>query len=211
MDFLPFPKIARLSRDMVITEKLDGTNAQLLILTDNGSDDVARTFEYWRQKATADLGSHLIIAGSRTRYVVPGDDNFGFAAWVRVHAEELVKLGAGRHFGEWYGRGINRGYGLNERRFALFNTGRWISEADAQSDYDASRTIAPSCCDVVPVLYRGPFETHTIWANLERLRVFGSVAVPGFMKPEGIVIYHTASGALFKKTIEGDEKPKGAQ
>jgi hypothetical protein len=29
------------------------------------------------------------------------------------------------------------------------------------------------------------------------------------MRPEGIVVFHTASGALFKKTIEGDEKPKG--
>jgi hypothetical protein len=28
------------------------------------------------------------------------------------------------------------------------------------------------------------------------------------MNPEGVVIYHTASGQLFKKTIENDEKPK---
>jgi hypothetical protein len=29
------------------------------------------------------------------------------------------------------------------------------------------------------------------------------------MKPEGIVIYHTASRMYFKKTIDRDDKPKG--
>jgi hypothetical protein len=48
-------------------------------------------------------------------------------------------------------------------------------------------------------------------AILERLRVGGSVAAPGFMQPEGIVIYHAASRTLFKKTIEKDEQPKGAR
>jgi len=47
-------------------------------------------------------------------------------------------------------------------------------------------------------------------AALEYLRVDGSQAVPGFMKPEGIVIWHKASGTLLKATLEGDEKPKGS-
>ena len=33
--------------------------------------------------------------------------------------------------------------------------------------------------------------------------------VKGFLNPEGIVIFHTASGACFKKTIEGDDEYKG--
>jgi hypothetical protein len=36
----------------------------------------------------------------------------------------------------------------------------------------------------------------------------GSQAARGFMRPEGVVIFHVASGQLFKKTIEGDEQPK---
>jgi LexA DNA binding domain len=44
---------------------------------------------------------------------------------------------------------------------------------------------------------------------LDFLRSDGSAAAPGFMRPEGVVIFHTASGALFKQTIEKDEEPKG--
>jgi hypothetical protein len=42
------------------------------------------------------------------------------------------------------------------------------------------------------------------------LRTEGSVAAPGFMDPEGICIYHEASGQLFKATLKNDDKPKGA-
>ena len=37
----------------------------------------------------------------------------------------------------------------------------------------------------------------------------GSLAAPGFMKPEGVVIYHTAANIMFKKTFKNDEKGKG--
>ena len=46
-------------------------------------------------------------------------------------------------------------------------------------------------------------------AALEALRVRGSEAAPGFMNPEGVVIYHIAGNIGFKKTIEKDEQPKG--
>jgi hypothetical protein len=29
------------------------------------------------------------------------------------------------------------------------------------------------------------------------------------MRPEGVVIFHTAGNLMFKKTIEKDEQPKG--
>jgi hypothetical protein len=173
--FEPFPKIARLSREIVITEKIDGTNAQVFV-TDEGQ----------------------VLAGSRSRWLTAekGKDNFGFAAWVEANREELLKLGPGRHFGEWWGQGIQRGYGLTEKRFSLFNVAKW-GEA------------RPACCDVVPVLYRGSFDTFTISDILCKLASGGSVAAPGFLNPEGIVIFHTASSQLFKKTLEKDEQPKG--
>jgi hypothetical protein len=71
----------------------------------------------------------------------------------------------------------------------------------------------------VPVLYRGPFgavEPITDipiqpWRDaLEDLRLFGSRAEPGFMKPEGIVVFMHASRTMHKVTLEGDEQPKGA-
>jgi len=110
-----------------------------------------------------------------------------------------LKLGPGRHFGEWWGYGINRGYGLKEKRFSLFNVHKWGDE-----------TVRPSCCYVVPVIQRHDvFDSITVERALENLKCNGSIAVPGFMKPEGIVIFHDASGQLFKKTLEKDELPKG--
>ena len=195
-EFVEFPKIARLSRDMVVTEKIDGTNASVII-------DHADLIADWSGSAStpwlARVGEFGIAAGSRTRYVTPHADNFGWAAWVLAHADELVAgLGAGRHFGEWWGSGIQRGYGLTngEKRFSLFNVAKWTE-------------ARPACCGVVPVLYQGEFSTEVVATHIERLRALGSVAAPGFMKPEGVVVFHTAGSVMFKKTVEKDEKPKG--
>ncbi len=43
---------------------------------------------------------------------------------------------------------------------------------------------------------------------LAKLELTGSVAAPGFMKPEGVVVFHKAGGHLYKKTIERDDEPK---
>lgn len=196
MEFQDFPKMARLSRECVITEKIDGTNAQILI----GED-----------------GS--IQAGSRTRWITPDDDNFGFAAWVAANADQLRLLGTGRHFGEWWGAGIQRKYNQNEKRFSLFNTLRWcahdaepaqIPSADPRAE-PKYQTRVPSCVSVVPVLYRGLFDTDEVNAAITRLRIDGSAAAPGFMKLEGVVVFHIAGNVGFKKTLEKDEVPKALQ
>lgn len=176
MDFEEFPKMARLSRDMIITEKIDGTNGQILI-TDDGR----------------------IKVGSRTKWITPGKttDNYGFARWVEENKEDVLKLGPGRHFGEWWGNGIGRGYGLKEKRFSLFNVVRW-----------GSPELRPACMSVVPVLYEGPFNTERVDRMIEALMFTGSQAAPGFMRPEGVVAWHTAGNFGLKKTIEKDEVPK---
>jgi hypothetical protein len=186
-EFMEFDKIARLSRECVITEKLDGTNAQVHV------------FE-----------SGVVMAGSRNRYITPMDDNFGFAAWVEAHYDELrTGLGPGRHFGEWWGAGIQRRYGLAEKRFSLFNTARWVDlRTDASLVLTEKQTQAPSCCYVVPVLYRGTFTTAVVDHCIATLRMAGSAAAPGFMDPEGVVVWHDAARQLFKKTLHKDEAPK---
>lgn len=175
--FVGFPSIPRLFRDVVITEKIDGTNASVHVLEDG-----------------------RVIAASRTRYISPPDDNFGFAKWVESHADELREgLGVGSHFGEWYGSGIQRGYGLvnGEKRFALFNVHRWGE-------------VRPACCEVVPVLWTGPFDTEAIAGVANLLFMSGSKAVPGFMKPEGIVVYHTHARDSFKYTFDKNDGHKGS-
>jgi hypothetical protein len=172
--FREFPKIHRLNRQVIVTEKIDGTNACVIV----GEDGT-------------------VSAQSRSRVITPADDNYGFAAWVDQHAPELAELGPGYHFGEWWGQGIQRKYGLQEKRFSLFNVSRW-GEA------------LPACCHVVPVLETGsPRDGFMVVESaLSKLRVYGSFAAPGFLKPEGVVAFHAASNAMFKVTLEKDEEPK---
>jgi hypothetical protein len=200
-EFVGFNKIPRLSREVIITEKIDGTNASIFI----GED-----------------GEFLV--GSRTRWITPDSDNFGFAAWAYQHKDELMQLGPGQHFGEWWGSGIQRNYGLKERRFSLFNTMRWNAnlfegnelrkqdQCNPKAPYERKQFIPPpACCDVVPVLHAGEFDTAKIQGILTWLGAVGSLAELGFMRPEGVVVYHVAGNYLFKKTIEKDDEPKGNQ
>jgi hypothetical protein len=173
-EFVEFRKIPRLSRDCIITEKLDGTNG-VIHITDDGN----------------------LFVGSRSRWITPSDDNYGFAAWVEGHKNELLKLGPGKHYGEWWGKGIQRNYSLTEKRFSLFNVAKWAIER-------------PSCCHVVPILATGLFDEPALsLKTLKMLEKEGSFAAPGFMKPEGIVIYHIAANMYFKKTLQKDNEWKG--
>jgi hypothetical protein len=199
-EFVGFTKIPRLSRDMIVTEKIDGTNGCIYI-----GGDVENEF----------------LVGSRTRWITPETDNHGFAKWAYEHREELIfGLGAGRHFGEWWGSGIQRGYGLpkGEKRFSLFNVTRWcapgaepqpIPNGDPRAPMK-TQAILPACVGLVPVLYRGPFDMAHVNGRLDVLRMMGSFAAPGFMDPEGVVVFHVAGNYMFKKTIKGDDAPKSA-
>lgn len=194
LEFIKFPKMARLSREMIITEKIDGTNAQVLILDDG-----------------------QVFVGSRNRWITPDADNYGFARWVYENKSDILKLGVGRHFGEWWGNGIQRGYGLpsGDKRFSLFNVSRWALHGTDPKQIPTSdpriekyQDVLPECVGLVPILYRGEFDTVKINEVLNDLKTNGSHAVKGFMNPEGIVVFHVAGNVGFKKTIENDEIPK---
>lgn len=177
-EFVAWPKIPRWHRDVTITEKIDGTNA-CVVVTEDG----------------------VVYAQSRKRIITPEHDNFGFARWTQDHAGALLGLGVGHHFGEWYGLGIQRGYGLDEKRFALFNTLRWSGD-----------NHPPGCCGVVPAIYSG-FNAAYLNEYIRNAKYLltsrGSIAVPGYDKPEGLVIFHHAARSTFKVLLEGDEIPKG--
>lgn len=185
-DFEAFPKIPRMNRLMTVTEKIDGTNGAVIV---------------------EDRDGELVVsAQSRNRLITPEQDNFGFARWVHEHAAELgTTLGEGRHFGEWWGSGIQRGYGLTkgDKRFSLFNTARW---GDGALDESAVPGLG-----VVPVLELDiPFDTTTVRWHIADLMTFGSKAAPGFMDPEGVIVWHHAARSMMKVTCKGDEQPKGA-
>lgn len=195
--FTPWPKIARLNRDIVVSEKIDGTNMAIHIVTGDPSDHQ----DGW---VAGGIGSdgvfYKVGAQSRNRTIDAKADHFGFANWVHSNSEELVDaLGVGCHFGEWWGRKIGRAYGKDDRTFSLFNTSRWTVE----------NTSSVPGLSVVPTMYLGPFSEGAITACLDGLRNLGSYAAPGFMRPEGVVVFHTASNVMFKVTLENDESPKG--
>jgi hypothetical protein len=213
-----FKSIPRLHRSVYVMEKVNGTN---------GLIEIVSAEKYYSEPVQADRsgyavatddGAYLVFAGSRNRWLSPENDNFGFAKWVWENAYKLATgLGEGKHYGEWFGKGIQSGYGLNEKRFALFNVNRWYDPRNpgdigkylehfpkAQHvPFLAAVTVAP-----VIAIGNGRDINSTVEYALHTLESEGSVIAPGFMKPEGVVVWHDAAQAYFKATIENDESPK---
>lgn len=194
VSFTEWPKTTRLFRDITITEKIDGANSAIRI---ERMDQVDQGCLGTQPISVVDgLG---IWAQSRSRLIAPGDDNFGFASWVHGNAEELVTLfDTGIHFGEWWGQGIPRKYGISEKRFSLFNT--------ATHEHINEKTDLPVF--PAPVLYTGVFSESVIRSTLENLKENGSVAAPGFMNPEGICIFHSQSRIVQKVTLDKNDAGK---
>lgn len=204
IEFTRWPSISRFYRPVVLTEKIDGSNGAIHI--ENASQD------YIAHLGTIGVPTHeglalvympnendffVIGAQSRSRLITPADDNFGFATWVEANAVRLCEhLGPGIHFGEWWGHGINRGYGLKkgDRRFSLFNTKRW-------NHLDGTQVPGLHCVPIIGVADPSEWDAK---AAGDILQQFGSLAAPGYRKPEGVVIYHQAGDVLFKYSFNGD-------
>jgi hypothetical protein len=202
-EFTAWPKTPRLFRTIVVTEKLDGTNAAIHI-----TPLLAGTPAEWDSfppdsySVVVDGTRYVVTAQSRSRVITPGKskDNFGFAGWVYENAEGLIRaLGTGLHFGEWWGSGIQRGYGLTDRRFSLFNTDR---------HRDVNVRLGNAIVEPAPVLYQGMFSQPEIENALIALASRGSVAAPGFMNPEGICVWHSQTRQVFKVTLDNNDAGK---
>ena len=169
IEFQAWPKTPRLNKPVVFTEKIDGTNGAIHV--------------------TEDLE---VGAQSRNKLITPQSDNYGFAGWVQEHAEDLASmLGPGIHYGEWWGHGIQRGYGLpkGDRRFSLFNVNRY----GGLTDIGIGLGVVPQLNVGTP---SGGFDHAKV--VLEILLEAGSMAAPGYMNPEGIIAYHTACRQVYK-------------
>lgn len=183
-DFKKWPSIMRLSSEVCyITEKIDGTNAVIHVADDG-----------------------IVLAGSRERWLSNDDgtppeknkDNFGFGQWVYERRSDLVKLGPGTHYGEFHGKGIQRQYGLADRRFASFEY--WRND------------IAIDGVCVVPILLTCEPIGDPWDAVVETLKRNGSALYHGFMNPEGVVItFKEMKSAKFKRLCDKDRLHKYQQ
>ena len=139
--------------------------------------------------ARIDPSTYQVRAGSRNRWLTPDADNYGFAHWVAKNEQALLQAlnTTGLHYGEWWGQGIQRNYGMKEKVFSLFNPSQylWLSSQDG-------------AIRVVPTLYEGPLEGFPFDFLEETFDKFGSVAAKGFKPAEGYMVYHSAARQLFK-------------
>lgn len=182
-EFHEFPKITRFyEQDVCITEKIDGTNGLIYIGEEaDGSGNL----------------SLVMKIGSRSRWITPEDDNYGFARWCKENQEELWHLGLGYHYGEWWGNGIQRKYAMAKKVFSLFNVHKWRANPDR-----------PACCNVVPTLYVGPMTpevVNTFSKPLERSVAALEYGIE-FTNPEGYMMYFTKAGKYFKCPTEKGAK-----
>jgi len=145
LEFKRWPKIKRfMDADMIITQKMEGTNAQITFREDSS-------------------GCIQWFAGSRNRKLCALHDNFGFYKWAGENLQALYDvLGPGRHYGEWCGPGIQNSEGLRERKFFSFDPFLEVLEG-------LKHLVEP-----VPLLYKGPFNLDSIHGILVGLRDHGS-------------------------------------
>jgi hypothetical protein len=218
--FREFPKIARLYKgNIVVTEKIDGTNGQIYIVNGECPDALA-TIEVDADSTTGTESLlYSIFAGSRSRWLSRGKgDNFAFAHWVAENAYALATgLGEGRHFGEWWGRGIQRGYNQADRNFSLFNVGRWFTPGGVGQMPDLDTEDLPNPVpavpglSTVPIVYYGPWfgrAADPVSEALRRLQYSGST-LDSRTPAEGVMVFHEASGLYLKAPVDENHKGTG--
>lgn len=214
-EFQPYGKTPRLNKQITVTEKIDGSNCAVMIrpLPANVDCYEHETVVRFPKNEGGDYSELAVGAQSRNRLIKPGkqSDNAGFAAWVWDNAYELVRgLGVGRHFGEWWGPGVQFDYGIEGKRFSLFNP---FTFGTAGND-EVPSALAEVGVRVVPLLLQwGHFDSTRIDGVVTTLVELGSAAaalegVSG-AKAEGVIVRHSASGQLYKRLIENDDIPKG--
>jgi hypothetical protein len=179
-EFKKWSSTPRWHNGLTITEKIDGTNACIVIY--NGE----------------------VKAQSRKRIITPDDDNFGFARWVYDNAGALMDtLGYGYHYGEWFGEGIQKNpLGIEGKRFALFHATKYT----ASNGYDLEQV---DNLETVPLLHHGQATIWTIPDVVGSL-ARGSKVVGADVdaEAEGIIVWHKETRVKYKILLTNDDVHK---
>ena len=185
-EFREWPKIPRggAGELITITEKIDGTNACIIVEETYRGPVVVGVQSRTQLLADADNDEMQLIVKT---------DNSGFADWVVKNQDELAKLGEGYHYGEWAGPGIQKNHhNLKEKTFFLFNSDRWRDGRDTR----------PAITKCVPILYEGPIGPSSIDDAMNNL--WADAKEVGFF-PEGVVVWYHKTRRYEKYTFENAE------
>lgn len=194
-EFRKWGSTPRWHKGLTITEKIDGTNACIVIYDGQ------------------------VKAQSRNRMITPDNDNAGFAKWVYENAGALTDtLGYGYHYGEWYGEGIQKNpLGIEGKRFALFHATKY-TEANG---YELNKVDG---LETVPLLFHGQANLWTVSNILQELQIYGTKvvgakttavesAIPGLQptvayhkaaEAEGIIVWHKETQQKYKILLKND-------
>lgn len=187
VEFKEWPKIPRgLGEQMTITEKIDGTNACVIVEESVDFDGTSLVRVVGAQSRT-----QLLAHTNKDNVLRLYNDNFGFADWVIKNQVELAtKLGPGYHYGEWAGPGIQKNpHNLERKTFFLFNSDRWRD----------GRQQRPEGVECVPVLFEGPASRENIEATMAGL--WANAKEKGY-HPKGVVIWYHKTRRYEKVTFE---------
>lgn len=190
--FKSWPKTTRLYSDVIITEKIDGTNCAIIF---GETPYGLGAGEYTEGGGLVIDGREAVInTQSRNQLCTPSKDHMGFATWAYDNADALFDvLGFGYHYGEWTIHGVDK------PMFFLFNTYRW-------TDKISKLQSANSQLSVVPVLYEGKYSTEVVENTLEFLRIHGSQVTKSV--PEGVCVYFHDNKTVFKAYTNLKKKRK---
>lgn len=175
-EFSPWPKTKHIDKCMsvIVTEKIDGTNA-CIVFEEDGT----------------------MFVQSRNRIITPAMDNAGFARWAERNKRDLFYIfGPGRHYGEWWGHKIGRTYDMSYNVFSVFNNGRFYKTEANSNDSMSTRAYEMGLGEevsAVPLVYSGSYGTQEMEDAINNLRTGASMAANEFgveyTKPEGVCIY----------------------
>lgn len=178
VEFKAWPKIGRVNKQLhvTITEKMDGTNACVIV-----------------------QDGKVVGVQSRNRMIDRHSDNAGFANWVYDNADEIASLlGEGYHYGEWIGPGIQKNpHKFARKFFMLFNPERYTTDTDESPWLSSSLPMG-----TVRVLYQGPYTPDTIEETMMKLKSFAETHE---YTPEGVIAYIHETRTMLKCTFENSE------
>jgi len=59
--------------------------------------------------------------------------------------------------------------------------------------------------DVVPILYQGVYTPTIVRETMDKLKANGSALVPGYPKPEGVVVFFHRTQTMFKQVFDKED------